>query len=227
MEATDARVVEAAERLLVACSAAPSEALALAALDRLKTMLLPGRSTERGRGGQLKPCLDARPAHLDDGESLPTAAGCDAAPAPPCGTTAADEQQPSSVPGGASSSCRNNTDGHSEKNTVFAVAADPLSSDPPADPPSDPPSQLLPQLLVDAVNLRDPRGGTPLLYAVLRGWAGLTSRLLAVGASATDCRLQPSCNGPLHLAALQGDVACTRELVRDGPNRVLQAVAFM
>ena len=180
----------------------PSEALALAALDCLKTILWPGRSAEKGRGGgRLAPCVDAR---------LTTAAGgCDV---PPCGVDD-DEQQPSAVPRGASSACTSSTGDKGLSVNTIAVAADPLSSDPPADPPSDPPPHLLPQLLVDAVNLRDTHGGTPLLYAVRRGWAGLASQLLAVGASATDCRLQPSCNSTLHIAAMQGDVACIRELV--------------
>ena len=61
-------------------------------------------------------------------------------------------------------------------------------------------------------NLHTP--GTPLLYAVRLGAPALCSRLIATGASVTDCAMQPSGNGPLHLAALQGDVACTRILVR-------------
>lgn len=45
--------------------------------------------------------------------------------------------------------------------------------------------------------------GTPLLYAVRLGAPSLCSGLIARGASVTDCAMQPSGNGPLHLAALQ------------------------
>ena len=105
----------------------------------------------------------------------------------------------------------------------------------PSSPPPPPPPP--PQLLLDAVNISDAHGGTPLLYACRldgavvgsaeKGAASasyptssaaalLVSRLAGLGASVSDCALRPSGNGPLHLAALRGDAACTRELVRGG-----------
>lgn len=41
-------------------------------------------------------------------------------------------------------------------------------------------SSALPQLLINAVNLRDGQGGTPLLYAVRRGWPDVTSSLVGL-----------------------------------------------
>jgi hypothetical protein len=71
---------------------------------------------------------------------------------------------------------------------------------------------------LEAVNIKDAQGGTPLLYAVRRGMPEVVARLVGCGADLTGSRFQPSGNGPLHMAALQGDLACAKAMVSLRPH---------